>query len=252
MARNPSHRAPGASPPRRTTRQQAAEAASPAPAAPRRPQQERGRRRVDAILDATAALVAEKGIAGATMLHVARRSGTTTGSMYYFFPDGDALLHALAERHTRQLRALTARIEQGTAAQWAKLSTAEAVDRFLDPLLAYIDENPDLLPLTRRAHRAGWTTNRDAELDRQLVCLAEIIVASRCSGATAVERTSRALTMTAMVEGLVGAAARTADSAHPGMSAAALSTSMLQRELRRALVAYLDSYAPACARTMRA
>jgi AcrR family transcriptional regulator len=210
----------------------------------RKPQQERGQRRVDAILDAAAALVAEEGIAGATMLSVARRSGTTTGSMYYFFPDGDALLHALAERHTRQLRELTAKIELGTAAQWAQLSTAEAVDRFLDPLLAYIDENPDLLPLTRSAGKAGWSTDRDAELDRQLIRLAEVIVVSRCSGATAVERTSRALTMTAMVDGLVSAAARTADAAHPGMSAAALSASMLKKELRRALVAYLDSYTP--------
>lgn len=209
---------------------------------PRQPHQERGQRRVNAILDAAAALVAEEGIAGATMLRVAQRSRTTTGSMYHFFPDGDALLRALAERHARQLRELTANIEQGTAAQWAQLSTAEAVDRFLDPFLAYIDEHPDLLPVARRARTAGWTTDRDAELDRQVVRLAETIVASRCSRATATERTSRALAMTAMVEGVVGAAARTADAAHAGRSAAALSAAALQRELRRALVAYLDSY----------
>jgi AcrR family transcriptional regulator len=223
---------------------------TPPHAEPRRPQQERGQRRVDAILDAAATLIAEEGIAGATMLRVAQLSHTTTGSMYHFFPDGDALLRALAERHASQLRELTANIERGSAAEWAQLSTAEAVDQFLDPFLAYIKAHPDLLPVTRRARTAGWTADRDAELDRQVIRLAETVVASRCSKATPMERMSRALTMTAMVEGVVGAAARSADVAHEGMSAAALSDAALQRELRRALVAYLDSYSsPASCKT---
>jgi len=228
--------------PKRGQRARAAAAEIPAEppsaaAAARAPRQERGQRRVDAILDAAAALLVEEGAAGVTMHRVARRSCTTTGSMYHFFPDRETLLRALGERHACGLRAVTTRIEQETAGQWARLSTAEAVDRFLGPFLTYIDEHPDLPAVSRLARASGWAHERDAELDRQVIRLAEDVVASRCPDATPAETTSRALAMTAMVEGVVGASARPTDAAH-----AALSPAILRQELRRALVAYLDSY----------
>ena len=207
-------------------------------AAPRRPQQERGLRRVDAILDAAAALIAVDGVAGATMHRIAQRSGTTIGSMYHFFPDREAVLHALAERHTQALRALTMQTERETAEHWSELSTAEAVDRFLGPFLIYVDRHPDLLPLGRFARASGWTADRDAEMDRLIIRLAEAVIASRSPDATTAELTTRAITMTAMVEGVMGAASRHAVPARDTRSVAAV-----RLELRRALVAYLDSYA---------
>ena len=103
-------------------------AKSPAPtpsATPRRPQQERGQRRVDAILDAAAELVAAGGIAAATMHRVAQRSRTAIGSMCHFFPDREAVLRALALRHTQALRALTAQTGRETAAHRSQVSTGD-------------------------------------------------------------------------------------------------------------------------------
>ncbi|HEX6629845.1 MAG TPA: TetR/AcrR family transcriptional regulator [Gemmatimonadaceae bacterium] len=210
----------------------------PAAPGPHRARQERGQRRVDAILDAAAACIAEAGIAAVTMHGVARRSGTTTGSMYHFFPDRDALLRELAARHAQRLRELAARVERESAAEWSGLSTPAAVDRFLDPFLTYIDRHPDFPPVARHARGAGWAAERDSELDRQAVRLAEAVVASRCPDATTAERAARARAMTAMAEGVVRATAPVAGPADDEAS-----PTVLRRELRRALVAYLESYA---------
>lgn len=215
--------------------------AKPVPhTAPRRPQQERGQRRVDAILDASAALIAEDGIASVTMHRVARRSCTTIGSMYHFFPDRESLLHALIERHVQALRALTARIDTETASQWAQLSTAEAVGRFLDPFLTYTDQHPDLVALARLARAAGRTESRDAELDRLVTGLAMEVIASRSPHASAAELAVRAITMLAMIEGVMAMIGRTAHTGAPAHVAP--SADAMRAELRRSLVAYLETF----------
>jgi AcrR family transcriptional regulator len=212
------------------------------PAAPRAPQQERGQRRVDAILDATAALIAEEGVAGVTMHRVARRSCTTIGSMYHFFPDRETLLRAIAERHASELRALMAEIERD-AVNWSRLSTKEVVDRLLDPFLTYSEQHPDVLQLSRLARTKAWCTGRNVELDRLVARLAEAVVASRTPHIAPAELAVRAVTMAAMMDGIADAVART-----PGTSRHAPSEAALRKELRRALVAYLDSYAAPPAR----
>lgn len=67
----------------------------------RMPQQERSRRRVEALLDAAADELAEHGYAGTTTTAVAARAGVPIGSLYQWFPDKDALLWGLADRHLR-------------------------------------------------------------------------------------------------------------------------------------------------------
>src|SRR5687768_3941077 len=52
----------------------------------RAPRQERGRRRVDEILDAAEALIAEVGPAAVSIQELARRAGASVGSIYHFFP----------------------------------------------------------------------------------------------------------------------------------------------------------------------
>jgi AcrR family transcriptional regulator len=70
--------------------------------AARRPQpkrQERGQRRIAAILEAAAALFTSRGVEGTTMSAVAARSETSIGSLYQFFPNREALVEALAEQY---------------------------------------------------------------------------------------------------------------------------------------------------------
>ncbi len=76
----------------------AAVTARACPADPVAPKRERGRLRVRAILDAAAALLAEKGYDATTMSEVAVRSRTAIGSLYRFFPTKPALAEALSQR----------------------------------------------------------------------------------------------------------------------------------------------------------
>src|SRR5271170_2109210 len=63
----------------------------------------------DAILDATAALVAEHGLTGVTMSEIARQSGIGRATLYKYFPDIESILAAWHERHiTEHLRQLAA------------------------------------------------------------------------------------------------------------------------------------------------
>ncbi len=77
----------------------AAESVPPAElGAPRAPHQSRGQKRVEEILDAAEAVIAEVGVEGATTNAIAERAGSSVGSLYHFFPSRDAIIQALARR----------------------------------------------------------------------------------------------------------------------------------------------------------
>ncbi|ENN88910.1 transcriptional regulator, TetR family [Rhizobium freirei PRF 81] len=65
----------------------------------KKPQQERSIQRVDAILSAAAALIAEKGVSGMKMTELAVVAGIPIGSVYQYFPDKAAIVRALLDRH---------------------------------------------------------------------------------------------------------------------------------------------------------
>ena len=67
---------------------------------PRRsPVQRRARETVDAILEGAAQVFAERGFASGTTNHIAVRAGVSIGSLYEYFPNKEAILVALVERH---------------------------------------------------------------------------------------------------------------------------------------------------------
>jgi AcrR family transcriptional regulator len=70
-----------------------------------RKRQERGARRVDAIVAAAAALFAERGFDGTSMNAIAKASGMTIGSLYQYFPNRDAVVDAVAESYLAAWRA---------------------------------------------------------------------------------------------------------------------------------------------------
>jgi AcrR family transcriptional regulator len=61
---------------------------------------------VDAILDATARVLVRDGYAGLTTNAVAALAGVSIGSLYQYFPNKDALVLALRERHSQRMHAL--------------------------------------------------------------------------------------------------------------------------------------------------
>ena len=65
----------------------------------KRPRQRRSAETVERILAAAARIFDEQGYAGTPTNHVADEAGVSIGSLYQYFPNKDALLVALAERH---------------------------------------------------------------------------------------------------------------------------------------------------------
>jgi AcrR family transcriptional regulator len=192
----------------------------------RRPRQRRGEQRVEAILDAAAALIAEHGTDGLTVQALADRARTSKGSLYHFFPDLTAVLCALADRHAAAITTLTAALVADRDIRWSRLTLAEAIDRFLSPL-SYIEAHPDLLALARTPLVADATTRRLAPIRD----LARHILEQRCPALSSRRRLAAASTMVAMVDGVVGYALRSAD----------VSSRLMIAELHCALCAYLST-----------
>lgn len=72
----------------------------------RLPQQARSRLRFNQILDAAALVFEEVGYEMASTELIAVRANTSIGSLYRFFTDKTAILHALGERYAEELKAL--------------------------------------------------------------------------------------------------------------------------------------------------
>jgi AcrR family transcriptional regulator len=192
----------------------------------RQPQQLRGERRVEAILDAAAAIIAEGGVGALTVQVLADRAQTSKGSLYHFFPDLRAVLCALADRHSAALTALSSDMIADASIPWATLPLADVVDRFLAPL-AYLEAHPDLLALARTPEAIGRSTRRLTPYRD----LATHVLAQRCSRLTADQRLAAASAMVAMADGVVGYGLRADD----------VSPEQMIAELHRALCAYLGA-----------
>ncbi|KRE47760.1 TetR family transcriptional regulator [Arthrobacter sp. Soil736] len=67
-----------------------------------------------AILDATAALVGEQGIASVTMSQIAQSAGIGRATLYKYFPDVDAILAAWHERQVQDHLEQLTQVRHGT------------------------------------------------------------------------------------------------------------------------------------------
>ncbi|MDG4851566.1 TetR/AcrR family transcriptional regulator [Mesorhizobium sp. M1A.F.Ca.IN.022.07.1.1] len=107
-------------------------------AMPRRaPTQQRSRERVERMLAAAAALIAEQGSDAMRMGEVAERAGVSIGSLYQFFPDKRAIVWALAERYTAESQAcISAALKDVSDAEGLKRAFSELVDIYYGMFLA--------------------------------------------------------------------------------------------------------------------
>ena len=80
------------------------------------PQRSNGKLRVAAILEAAAAVIAEKGYEGATMAEIAARSGTKIGSLYRFFPNKESVADTIIVSARENLDAVFDRFDAGAPA----------------------------------------------------------------------------------------------------------------------------------------
>jgi AcrR family transcriptional regulator len=67
------------------------------------PRQARSKATVDAVITAAAQVLIERGYEGTTTAHVAERAGVSVGSLYQYFPNKEALIAVLIERHADEI-----------------------------------------------------------------------------------------------------------------------------------------------------
>lgn len=80
------------------------------------PRQQRSQQTVDIILQATARVLAEHGYAGTNTNRIAETAGVSVGSLYQYFPNKNALIAALHDRHDQQMLALIDEVLDGNPA----------------------------------------------------------------------------------------------------------------------------------------
>jgi len=108
----------------------------------KRPRQERSRQTVEAILIAAAQVFERRGYAAGTTDAIAARAGVSVGSVYQYFPNKDAILVALVERHLEEGFALVSRLLREAREDPVDLGTL--LCRFVDAMVALHQREPRL------------------------------------------------------------------------------------------------------------
>jgi len=146
----------------------------------RRPRQARSRLTVEAILDAAARVFERHGYAAGTTNRIAERAGISIGSLYQYYPNKDAILVALVERHLDEgVAALTPLLEE---LRDAPPPLGEGMARLVAAMVALHRERP-------RLHRVLFEeAPRPPALRRRLAALEAALAAGvadylRASGA---------------------------------------------------------------------
>lgn len=139
--------------------------------APRLPQQPRGRRRVDQILDAAESVIVEMGIDGATTNAIAERAGSSVGSLYHFFPGGkDAIVERLAHRYMEAMRDINA---QAMPLELVKLPLPDLLERIVMGQARFVADTPAFPAVHDAIMRGdcgphGTFSELDAEIMKQI------------------------------------------------------------------------------------
>lgn len=108
----------------------------------KQPKQARSIATVEAILEAAAQVFCEQGYTGGTTDKVAIRAGVSIGSLYQYFPNKEALLLALAERHMEEGFLLIR--EKLAAALITQPPLKQLLRHFVEALIVLHQVNPDL------------------------------------------------------------------------------------------------------------
>jgi AcrR family transcriptional regulator len=143
----------------------------------KRPSQARSKATVAAILVAAAQVFRRQGYAGATTDRIAERAGVSVGSLYQYFPNKDAILVALTERHVDAGFALVRELLAETLSDVPPLEPL--LRRFVVAMITLHEREPELhrvlfeeAPLPASLRRK--LRKRENELATEVAALLEV------------------------------------------------------------------------------
>jgi AcrR family transcriptional regulator len=148
-----------------------------APTEPRKTaSQSRSRLTVDALLQATARILIKEGYDRASTNHIAAVAGVSVGSLYQYFPNKEALVAALIDRHSRKVMAAV----RGELAAAAHLPLAEAVRKLVWVAVEAHRIDPTLhRVLSEQIPRVGKLKNIEAFSQQNYVLFEDYLRAHR-------------------------------------------------------------------------
>ena len=190
------------------------------------PRQARAEQRVEALIAAAAAIIAENGYEAATLTAVAERAGASIGSLYQYFPDKSAVARALARRYGAEL----AESWRSLIAEAGDMTTERLVGTMFATVARFHADHPAFLPLMT-AHSAGYR-HADADHDRLRTNVAALLQAHRADWTT-----GEAARMSEVVIRILKAMGE-------ATSGEARASAALESEFRIALLAYLRARLP--------
>ena len=167
--------------------------------------QKRSRSTVDALVEATARILVTEGFDRASTNKIARLAGVGIGSLYQYFPNKEALVGAVVDRHSEA----TMRVVRAALVKVALAPVAEAVRALVQVGIDSHRVNPRLHQvLTEQVPRVGRLENVQA-IGRETFALLrgyldahreELTVADTSLAAFVCVTTVEALTHTAVVD----------------------------------------------------
>ena len=118
----------------------------------KRPRQERAKATVEVILAASARILVKRGFDGFTTNEVAAAAGVSIGSLYQYFPNKEALVAALIEKHVEEMSTML----MGQLARVATLPFSQGVRVVIEMTIQAHAVDPELhRVLTEQVPRVG-------------------------------------------------------------------------------------------------
>jgi AcrR family transcriptional regulator len=191
------------------------------------PRQERGRERVEKILNAAAVVIAEIGVDTMTTNAIASRADTSVGSLYQFFPNKEAIVEALAARYNAELRRIN---EVAMSSKTTFLPLNDLIERVVNPLLRFHEENPAYRHVYHAMNGPDGPSCGEAELHKAVVARLEAVIQARAPKMLPEKRHIYSTVAVLTVHALLGFA----------MTASPVMREKIVQELKGLMVSYLD------------
>jgi AcrR family transcriptional regulator len=133
----------------------------------KRPRQDRAKATVEAILDATAHVLVKQGYERTTTNRIAERAGVSVGSLYQYFPNKQALVAALIDRHCEEIMVIV----QAKLVEVADAPLRKATRAVVDAMLEAHQVEPELHKVLTEQVPAVGRMKRLREVSRQVEAL---------------------------------------------------------------------------------